>query len=118
MSLENRHMKLFALAVAATAVLAAPALAHPEHDEMPRQFKEKSVTEKAQDAVMREITRAKLDPSWRAATPGEAELRSVKGVPQWVVPFKNAKAKKATERTLYVRLTQGGEFIGTGFSTR
>lgn len=111
-------MKFFALAIVATAALVSPVLAHPEHDEMPRALKEKPIAEKAQDAVMLQITRAKLDPSWRTATAGEAELRSVKGVPQWIVPFNNAKGKKPSERTLYVSLTQGGEFISTSFSAR
>lgn len=110
-------MKFLALALVAT-TLSSPALAHPEHDEMPRASTEKSIADKAQDAVMLQITRAKLDPNWRTATAGEAELRSVKGVPQWVVPFKNAKAKKPSERILYVSLTQDGEFLSTSFSAR
>ncbi len=110
-------MKTFAFLLAAAA-LAAPAVAHPEHDEMPRTMVQKTIPEKAQDAVMLEITRAKLDASWRDATAGKPELRTVNGAPHWVVPFTSAAAKKGAARTLFVTLTQGGEFVGTSVKGR
>jgi hypothetical protein len=99
-------------------MLAASALAHPEHDEAPRASVQKSIPQKAQDAVLVEITRAKLDPTWRTAAAGKAELRTVAGALRWVVPFTNPAAKNAAERTLYVTLTQQGKFVGASFRAR
>lgn len=92
------------------AALAGPAAAHPQHD-APRAA-EKSIPEKAQDAVMLEITRAKLDPSWRKAAAGTPKQRTVDGALRWVVPFRGA-AGAAAGRTLYVSLTSDGNLIGT-----
>ena len=110
-------MKTSILAFAALAV-ATPSLAHPEHDERPRAAVQKSIPEKAKDAVLLQITRAKLAPNWRSATVGKAELRTLNGAPHWVVPFTNTAAKTASERTLYVTLTQGGEFVAAGPAAR
>ncbi|MDO9489154.1 MAG: DUF6488 family protein [Sphingomonadaceae bacterium] len=107
-------MKL-TLAMAAIA-LALPLLAHPGgHDD--EQVREKSIPEKAEDAVMREITRAKLDASWRGAAAGKPALRTVKGVKQWVVPFAK-KAGNGKAGTLYVTLTEAGDFVRTSASPR
>lgn len=103
----NTKLTIAMIAVA----LAAPVLAHPGAHDEDAVASEKTIPEKAQDAVLREITRAKLDATWRKATPGTPELRTVGGVKQWMVPFTNPNAKKASERKLYVTLTQGGEFV-------
>lgn len=106
------------LILAAALAVAAPALAHPEHDQAPRAVVQKSIPDKAKDAVLLQITRAKLAPAWRTATVGKAELRTLNGAPHWVVPFTNPAAKNAAERTLYVTLTQQGKFVGASFRAR
>jgi len=110
----NSKLSIALIAVA----LAAPVLAHPGAHDAQEVASEKTIPEKAQDAVLREITRAKLDAAWRKATPGTPQLRTVGGAKQWVVPFTNAAAKKGTPGTLYVTLTESGDFLKASTSSR
>lgn len=98
--------------IAAIAALAVPAFAHPEHDTA-APAAAKSIAEKAQDAVLVQITRAKLNPSWRKATPGKAEASTVKGVSTWVVPFRSEGGK-----TLLVTLDSDGGYLNSTVSNR
>lgn len=107
----------FAIAMIAIA-FAAPGLAHPGAHDEEEVASEKTIPEKAQDAVLREITRAKLDASWRKATPGTPEARTVRGVKQWVVPFTATTATKGAPSKLYVTLTDNGDFVTATTTSR
>lgn len=111
-------MKTTIALIILAAALAAPTFAHPgAHDDDTEFTREKSIPEKAQEAVLREITRAKLDPAWRTAKPGKPELRVAGNAKQWVVPF-TAAAKAGAPKTLFVILTEAGEFVKASGSRR
>lgn len=100
------------LTIALIAVaLAAPATAHPGGHDEEATVSERTIPEKAQDAVLREITRAKLDASWRKAIPGTPEARTVGGAKQWVVPVTATASKKGKPKKLYVTLSESGDFV-------
>lgn len=102
----NSKLTLMMVALA----LAAPALAHPGAHDEEEVTREKSIPEMAEEALMREITRAKLEASWRGATAGKPELRTVGSGRQWVVPFTKA-AGKGKPGTIYLTMTEKGEFV-------
>ncbi len=110
----NTKLTIAMIAVA----LAAPVLAHPGGHDDEEVASEKTLPEKAQDAVLREITRGKLDATWRKATPGTPEARTVRGVKQWVVPFTATAAKKNAPSKLYVTLTDNGDFVKATTTSR
>lgn len=105
----------FTLAIAG--IFAAPALAHPDHDAMPEQATRKPISQTAQDQVIRLVSQARLDSSWSSAKAIKSEKRSVKGVEQWVVTFRNDAAAPA-KKLLYVVLAGSGAFISAGHTLR
>lgn len=99
-----------ALAVAVLAI-ATPAVAHPDHDAAP--VANRSIAEKAQDAVLVQIARSKLDARWRTAVPGKPEARVAAGVTRWVVAFNQGQGE-----TLMVTLSESGDFLNADFANR
>ena len=111
-------MRKLLLSAAALAVFASPALAHPEHDEMPRRVERKPIAESAKDAVIRLVTQAKLDASWSSVSAEKSEMRMIGGAQRWVVTFRNPAIKVAAKRILYVLLTPNGDFVSADHSLR
>lgn len=104
-------MRRFLFSALTVLLLANPALAHPEHDKMSAREERKPISEVAKDAVVRQITQAKLPASWATVRPSKSELRTVGGVQRWVVTFTNPKIKARAQRTIYVLLTPMGDFV-------
>lgn len=108
-------MRIGILIISAAGLAATPALAHPGgHDD--EQFRaprivQKSIPEKAQEAVVKLVTQAKLPASWSNVQPLTTQRRAKKGVQQWVVTFRNNAIRNAARRTLYVIMTEDGTFI-------
>ncbi len=104
----------FAHAALAAALLAlsAPALAHPDHDAAPSA--NRSIAEKAQDAVLVQIAMSKLDARWRTAVPGKPEARATGTATTWAVPFRQPQGSG----TLIVMLSEAGEFISATAAKR
>lgn len=101
-----------ALALAATAP-AFPAFAHPEgHGEETTTIPQGNAEAKAKTIVDTMIARELLEPSWKGLPPASASLREGgSGGLEWVVVFKNPKAKDAAKRTLYVFLSNDGIYL-------
>jgi hypothetical protein len=104
-------MHRFSLTILIAASLATPALAHPEHDEMPRRIAPKPMAEVAKSEVIRLVTQAKLDTSWSSAAATKTETRVIGGAQRWIVTFQNAAIKSPAKRTLYVVLAQNGDLV-------
>ena len=104
-------MRNLLVALTALATVAGPALAHPEHDEMPQRAERKPMAETAKDAVIKLVTQAKLPSSWSKAGATQTEARMIGGTQSWVVTFDNPAVKTAAKRKLYVVLTKSGEFV-------
>ena len=103
-------MRNLLIAVTALATVAGPALAHPEHDEMPQRAERKPMAETARDAVIKLVTQAKLSSSWSKAKATQTEARMIGGTQSWVVTFDNPAINTAAKRKLYVVLTKSGDF--------
>ena len=99
---------LFSIALLATFV--TPALAHPEHEEMPRPSVRKPMAEIAKGEVIKLVTQAKLPASWSSAKAIKTDTQVIGGTRRWVVLFQNPAIKSASKRTLYVVLAQNGDF--------
>jgi hypothetical protein len=109
-------MRNILVALAALVTVASPALAHPQHDEMPQRTERKPIAETAKDAVVRLVTQAKLPSSWSKATATQTEARMIGGTQSWVVTFENPAIKYAAKRKLYVVLTKSGDFVSAANS--
>ncbi len=104
-------MRNLLVALTALATVASPALAHPQHDEMPQRAERKPMAETAKDAVIKLVTQAKLPSSWSTAKAIQTEARMIGGTQSWVVTFDNPAIKAAAKRKLYVVLTKSGDFV-------
>ena len=111
-------MRYILLSAAILATLASPALAHPEHEEMPRPAVRKPMAEVAKSEVIKLVTKAKLQASWSSAKAIKTETKIIKGAQRWVVTFQNLAIKSASKRTLYVVLAQNGDFVSADHSLR
>ena len=110
----------------AAAALTSPALAHPPGAdgedgharvyrppaaEAPRAvFTAAAAQAKARSVVETMIQRKLVGPSWRTAAPAAASVREKGGAKEWVVTFRNPKERARAKRTLYVFLTESGEY--------
>lgn len=104
-------MRNILLSAVILATVASPAFAHPEHEEMPRPAVRKPMADVAKSEVIRLITQAKLPASWSSAKAIKTENRIIKNAQRWVVTFQNPTIKAASKRTLYVVLSQNGDFV-------
>jgi hypothetical protein len=77
-------MKYAVLAVAA--LIAAPAAAHPDHDE---EVHNQAPADVARQHVVRMVTQSKLAPSWSKAKVQGTSERTTNGARQTVVTFTN-----------------------------
>lgn len=101
---------LVALAGAAIAIGSTPVLAHPGgHDE--EYERAPSIPELAREGIVRLIAQAKLPASWSGARDVRTFSRSRGGAQQLVVEFRNDSIRNRTKRSLFVVMTQGGQFI-------
>jgi hypothetical protein len=105
-------MRIMVLMAASLAVLATPVLAHPggHDDEQQVQTPHKA----ARSAMLRLVTQSKLPTSWSSAQLVSTRERTVKGVHQTVVTFRNDAEPNAARKLLHVALNQEGGFISAG----
>ena len=106
-----RRISLCLMALIAVAY-AAPALSHPEPDELSRP---PSVSELAADAISNLVKTKKLPASWTNAKQLSLDLRTKNGAYQYVVVFENPAIKEAGKRKLYVVFGVSRELISTGY---
>lgn len=97
-------MRISVIVLAAiAAAVAAPAIAHPEHDIVQAPA---TPEQEARGSVMRMITQAKLPTTWGAAKLVETKTRTRNGTNQTVVTLRNDAEPKA-RRMLYVVMANG-----------
>jgi hypothetical protein len=104
-------MKYAVLAVAA--LIAAPAAAHPDHDE---EVHNQAPADVARQHVVRMVTQSKLAPSWSKAKVQGTSERTTNGARQTVVTFTNPTEPAA--RTLHVVMGADGKVVSAEPSAR
>jgi hypothetical protein len=108
-------MRNILISAAILVTFASPALAHPEHEDMPRTFAPKPKAEVAKSEIIKLVTQAKLDASWSMAPATKTETRVIGGMQRWIVTFQNAAIKSPAKRTLYVVLAQNGDLVSHSY---
>lgn len=108
-------MRSILLSVAVLAIFASPVIAHPEHEDMPRQVAPKPMGEVAKSEVIKLVTQAKLPASWNSAKATNTQNKTIGGATRWVVTFQNPAIKSASKRMLYVVLAQNGDFVSHSY---
>ena len=101
---------LLSVAFIPSAIAFSPVAAHPE----PREDRGPSTTERAQQAVLKLISQAKLPASWANATVTKFDVRSKNGIDQYVIVFENKAIRQPAKRTLYVIMSTSGDFVSAG----
>ncbi len=109
-------MKTLFLATALTFSVAAPALAHPEHDMVEEENPRLLALNSASYVVGRMVERNAIPASWANVEPTSALLRQRNGADEWVVTFQNNGIADPAERTLYVMLTYSGVYIAANYT--
>ena len=109
-------MRNILLSAVILTTFASPALAHPEHDEMPRPAVRKPMAEVAKSEVIKLVTQAKLPASWSSAKAINTETRVIKGAQCWVITFQNPAVKLKSKRTLYISMAQNGDFVSHSYA--
>lgn len=107
-------MRFSLLCLSALAALASPALtgalsAHPDHDE--DEAPDMTPEQTGRAAIIRMISQTKLPVSWTKATLVSNKLRTVKGLRQTVLTFRNPAETVAAKQTLFVLLDDHYEFL-------
>lgn len=92
--------------------------AHPGgHGEMNIPVSSEIATQIALQQMMRLSMEGTIDKSWREnGQMKSADLRELNGAKQWVVIFKNSTEFDAAKHTLYVFLSEYGDYIAANFS--
>ena len=106
-------MRIAILTLAAFALHAGPALAHPDHDD--EDHVERSVQQVARDNIVRLVTQAKLPASWSRAAVASTRERTLRGQRQTIVSFRNDAERNAARKLFHVVLTANGQFVSGDF---
>jgi hypothetical protein len=94
--------------------IAAPASGHPGHGAA---ISREAAIQRGSAEISRLVSAGKLEASWKAAaTVQSAELRESGRAKEWKLTFANAQASKESERTLYVFLSEIGEYLAANFT--
>ena len=88
-------------------LIAAPAAAHPVHDE---EAHSQAPAEVARQHVVRMVTQSKLAPSWSEAKVEGTAQRTANGARQTVVTFTNP-SEPVARRTLHVVIGADGKVV-------
>nr|WP_277620987.1 DUF6488 family protein [Sphingomonas turrisvirgatae] len=96
--------------LAGAALIASPAMAHPDHDE---EVQQQAPADQARQHIIRMVTQSKLPASWTKANLQGSSERTLGGARQTVVTFTNA-AHAAARRTLRVVVNADGSATSTG----
>jgi hypothetical protein len=116
--MTNRPFSWLAAVVLACSFGAAPVSAHPEgHGPINIPVSKEIASQLALSEVIRLSMEGKIDQSWRNnANQQSADLRELDGARQWIVIFQNPGEFEASKRTLYVFLSEYGDYIAANFS--
>lgn len=110
-------LRTLGLALVTTIAIASVAAAHPGHG---KPISQEDAVKRAGAEITRLADSGKLDKSWTVdAKLRSAEARTVsKGAKEWALVFSNEKATEADKRTLYVFLSETGEYLAANFTGR
>jgi len=115
--MKNSPMLRNALVSLLLILASAPAaMAHPGHGLETEMTPRELALSTATYVVETMISRGAIEPSWRGIEPSAAQLRERGGSTEWIVSFENAAVRDATHRTLFVMLTQTGEYIAANYT--
>ena len=104
--------RIFVCFLALFALTTTTALAGPGHSHGPiTPITQAQALEKAASIVKNIANKGKIETSWAAVAPSSSEKKQGKYGPEWVVVFNNPKAEDKAKQTLYVFLTEGGDYI-------
>src|SRR5215203_587371 len=113
---EIQMSKLSMIACMAVAVLATPAVSHPE-DEFGGAARQGIATaDYAQQAIDKLIAQKKIPRSWVSATLVNFDFRTKNGVDQYVLTYENSAIKNPAERKLYIFMSTTGQFMSASHS--
>lgn len=97
-------------------MLAGSAVAHPGHDEP---ISRDQAVGRATAEIARLLSEGRIDPSWKLhASLASASQAGEGAVREWVVVFENATVAVPDKRTLYVFISETGEYLAANFTGR
>ena len=106
-------MRIALIALAAFALHAGPALAHPDHDD--EEHEARTPQQTARDNVIRLVSQAKLPASWSRATVAGTRERTSRGQRQTIVTFRNDAESDPARKLFHVVLTTDGQLVSGDF---
>lgn len=90
--------------------------AHPGHD---KSITQDEAVQRANAEIARLVESSKLERSWALnAKLQTADLRAKGSAKEWALTFANDKATDAAKRTLFVFLSESGEYLAANFTGR
>lgn len=102
-------MRLGLIGLGLLAALATPVMAHPDHDE--DEAPDMTPEQTGRAAIVRLVSQARLPVSWTGALLVSSKLRTVKGLRQTVLTFRNAAERNAARQVLFVLLDDKYQFL-------
>jgi hypothetical protein len=109
-------VRRMSFAVLFAGILGVTAWAHPGHD---KAITREQAMQRANAEIGRLAESGKLDKSWTVnARLQSAELRTAGTGKEWALIFSNEKAGEADKKTLYVFLSDTGEYLAANFTGR
>ena len=115
-------MRIYTLTITAILYLfSLGAIAGPGHDHDHSAHPHPDITQtQAEAAAIKNLTRladkGKIDKSWLTIKPSKIEKKEFSGKSEWVAVFNNSTATDPAKQTLYIFLSNSGDYIAANHS--
>lgn len=109
------HTILLSLALSLLSLTASAGAGH-DHGPSTPPVSQSQAEAVAAEAIATLIYKGKIDSSWKSVKVVNAERKVYAGNTEWVISFKNETVTDPAKQTLYIFLTQGGEYIAANYT--
>ncbi len=109
------HTILLSLALSLFSLTASAGAGH-DHGPATPPVSQSQAEAVAIEAIAALIDNGKIDSSWKSVEVVNAEQKVYDGNTEWVISFKNETVSDTAKQTLYIFLTQGGEYIAANYT--
>ena len=105
----------FALALSLFSLVAVAGSGH-DHGHSHDPVSQLQAEDVAMKSVAKLVEKGKIDKSWKSIGVTKSMKKDFSGHMEWVISFKNEKISDPAKQTLFVFLTEGGEYLAANYT--